>query len=139
MATLPPIKRILNEDVPNAPSWFGRVMYIVNTFMQNVYAALQGQLTFQQNFLSQINTTTFTTSLAYTSGSFTPIVFSRTLGVKATGMIITQIINSQTTTTTPITTATALDWRDLGNGNLQINFISGLANSTQYTVTTLTF
>lgn len=147
--SLPPIRRILAEDFPQtvqvnnnecSTSWFQRPQYILNNFMYYIYNLLNGGLTFGNNIAAQIEVLSVTTGSTYNTGVFTPIKFTKTLTAKAQGLIIVQITNETNANYTVITTAVgALDWQDLGNGSIQINFISGLANSSTYNVTFLVF
>ena len=140
MAALPPLRRILPEDIEGSAGWFQRVPYILNLFMQAMYSALNGNLTFQQNFDAQIQEVSFTTANNYTSNNFTPITFPLTMGSAPIGMVVSNVVDTTTNSThTIIYNAPYADWQNLGNGNIQINNISGLQNSRSYTVTLLLF
>jgi hypothetical protein len=59
MASLPPIKRISKEDIPEAPSWVEKIIYPVNLFFDSVYRALNGSLTMPENIVGQIKEISF--------------------------------------------------------------------------------
>lgn len=146
---LPPIRRILAEDFPQqvpvtnnqcSTSWFQKPQSILNNFMYFMYDLLNGGLTFGSNIAAQMATLPFTTDAAYTGGTFVPIVFTKTITSKAQGCIVIQITNTTNTNYTIVTGAVGCpDWQDLGNGSMQINYISGLVNSNTYSVTFLVF
>jgi hypothetical protein len=53
------IKKILKSDIPSAPQWFDQVLYLLNIFMDTTVTALRGNLSFQDNFLSQVKEVEF--------------------------------------------------------------------------------
>jgi len=65
MAQLPNQKRILKEDLREAPSWIDKLLYPLNSFMESVYFALNRNLNFQENIASQIYEIEFTTASDY--------------------------------------------------------------------------
>lgn len=99
--------------------------------MESIYSALNRQLTFQENITCNLRELVVNTASNYTTGTFTPITFPTNLrGRKPIGVLILQITES---TGAVITNAVTPSWVDL-SGQIQINYISGLENSKQYTV-----
>ena len=135
MASLPSIKSIRVEDIgANTPEWLPNLLGPLTIFMEAIYSALNKQLTFQENIACNLRQLAVNTSSGYTGGAFTPIVFPTNLnGRKPIGCLILQITES---TGAVITNAVSPSWLDL-SGQIQINYISGLANSKQYNVTFL--
>lgn len=130
MATLPTTKRISVEDVKDAPKWFIAPLSQINTFFSAFYDAVNGQLTFVDNINAQRREIKFTTLSDYTSDNFVQLSFPNLLRRKAEGLLLMQI-TEQAENYTPIREAVSLDWRDL-DGEIVINHVSGLANSTTY-------
>lgn len=54
MAKLPSLKRLQTEDIQNAPNWIQRILITINSFFQNVFAALDNGLTFEENFDAKV-------------------------------------------------------------------------------------
>jgi len=140
MARLPNQRRINREDVKNAPSWIDNLITPINSFMESMYSAVNKNLTFQENFISQIRTITFTTSATYTaSGTWVPVTFPSGLrGTRAQGVLVLQALNTTADNFTPLKKAVTCDWLDNGE-TITLYFVSGLADSTSYTVRVLVF
>lgn len=130
MAKLPSIKRVLREDVKEAPNWIERILLPMNTFFESVYQALNKNITFTENIACQVKDIKFTTSSTYSSGDFEPLKFVSTLRVKASGLILLQIFEDAGSYV-PMTQGVHLDWVEI-NGTININHISGLDNSKTY-------
>jgi hypothetical protein len=139
MAKLPSQKRVNKEDVKDAPQWIDAIIIPLNTFMESIYSAVNQNLTFQENIRSQIRTVSFTTSATYTSGAWTNINFSSGLrGIKTQGILVLQILNTSVDNFTPLKQAVTCDWYD-NSGTITIYYVTGLANSTTYTMRVLVF
>ena len=65
---LPIIKRISKEDLKSAdlPAWIDPLLTALNAFITPVTTALQGKLTFQDNFLANVISKTFTSATKLT-------------------------------------------------------------------------
>ncbi len=138
MARLSAVSKIRREDVPESPAWFGRFLSTINSFFENVVLALNGRLTFEDNIQSQTKTLGFTTSSTYISGNDFPVLkFQTLLPVKAQALLILQIQKDDDITdsifngVTPHWFQTELE--------INISHISGLEDSTDYTVRLLLF
>lgn len=139
MAKLPEIKRIAREDLQDAPGWIERLLWPLNTFMQNIYTALDQNLAIGANVIGQHKILTFRTSLDYgdplvENNGFTPVTFKHSLKSRPQTVIVAQIAIKGSTETIyePVT----LQWNE-SDGTLSVNYITGLAVSTQYTATFL--
>ena len=138
MARLSAVSKIRREDVPEAPDWFGRFLGTINSFFENVVLALNGRLTFADNIQSQTKVLGFTTSSTYISGDdFPTLKFQTTLPVKAQALLILQIQKADDITQL-IAGGTSLKWFEVER-QININFVSGLEDSTDYTLRVLLF
>jgi hypothetical protein len=125
---LPNQKRILKEDIQDAPEWIDQIIDPLNSFMQTVYQALNKNIN-DDNLTSQVKEITYITTAAYPTQEV--IEFKSTLKVKATGLQILQIIEKGTYT--PAAGPCYVPWVD-NNGTIQISSITGLSASKTYIV-----
>lgn len=137
MAKLPNQKRILREDLKEAPNWIERLITPLNSFMESVYYALNKNITFNENIACQIKTINFTTNSDYSTASpvvngFTQLQFRHSLRTRPQGVIIMQTIKKESSYVA-ITEAVTLDWYE-NNGIIYINYISGLEDSQEYDI-----
>lgn len=137
MAQLPTQKRINREDLKNAPAWVDALIGPLNSFMESIYSAINKNLTFGDNIQGQIRTIEFTTSSTYTSSNtWTNMSFSSGLrAVKPKGVLVLQILE-QSSNFTPVMKGVTIDWLE-NSGIITIYFVSGLKNSTTYSLTVL--
>jgi hypothetical protein len=136
MAKLPDLKRILREDVSEAPDWITQLIYPVNSFNQSVYQSLNKQLTFRENIASSIRTVEFTTPSTYPT-DFTTIRISSGIPTTAEGVVMLQL-RIKSDNYMNITTSPFINWVDI-NREINITHISGLAASTTYQLRVLIF
>lgn len=134
MASLPSIRRFYSEDYPNAPVWFQNFIRTLNLFADPIYTAVNQNLTFQQNFASQVYTFTLTAGATADKNS---IQFTSSLANRTTGLLV-MACNVSNNLTTPIVNAVTLSWYTSGK-NVFITAISGLTSGTTYTLTVLSF
>lgn len=137
MARLPNVKRINREEVKEAPSWIGQLLAPLNQFMSAVYLALAGQLTFTENIRASIKELSFTTASDYTSGTFETLKFPHNLRVKAQGVLIVQL-NDRADSEPIVTGGVSVNWLER-SGQINVRYVSGLSNSTDYVVRFLVF
>lgn len=137
MGRLPEIKRILREDLKEAPSWIEKLLTPLNSFFSVVYEALNKNITFKENIACNIKEMEFKTRADYTLAS--PVIdgwqgleFKSGLSYRATGLLIMQIYE-KTDNYIPITNGINIDWIDM-DGQIIVNYISGLSNSKNYFV-----
>lgn len=140
MAKLPTQKRILREDMKDAPSWIENLLNPLNSFMDSVYRALNRSLTFQDNVSSEIRQLdvltlpTYSTAIPKTDG-FIPLQFVHSLRSKPFGLLVAQLVE-QGQDYVIITEPVSIDWYEI-NGTVFINYITGLKDSTNYKLTVL--
>lgn len=130
---LPTIKRILREDVKEAPSWVNGLIDPLNTFMETVYQALNRNLTLSENLA------TFTTELTYKTVSTYPTdqpnaQFLNTLkgSVRPVGVQLMQIYDKETFLP-PTGTVGQIMWA-IKETQIVIYPITGLAGDKTYIV-----
>jgi len=135
MASKVPIRRIYFQDVIDEEGNVNaeKLLYPVNTFMESVYQLFEGNIEFGVNIKSQTKTLTFTTESDYTSAqNFVPIKFINSLNTVVTGVTMLRIFKTQDIEAV-ITSAVSIQWSPKQN-DVSLNYVSGLADSTQYTI-----
>lgn len=132
MAKLPSIKRILREDLKEAPSWVERLIYPLNLFIEQIYSALNKNITFQDNIAAAFKELTFTTKATYSSNDWESISFQSGLRTKVSGVVLLQITPLDGTYSA-IFSAAQVSWYE-SQGTIIINYVSGLENSTKYQI-----
>jgi len=132
MAKIPAVKSIRIEDIsPEAPQWINNLLSPLNSFMENIYSALIKNITFQDNIACMIKDLEFRTLSTYSSSQgFDSININNTLKTTAQGLFIMQLYNASDPYSI-ITNATTPFWLD-DNGIIKIQYITGLADSTNY-------
>lgn len=133
MAGLPTQRRLSKEDFPGAPSWFDRAIGVLNGFMQDVYQALAGNLTFGANVSGMIKVFTLIAGAAATDNTFT---FTQSLKKRPEGCIPIQV-TALTDNYSPVASAVGLSWRLNSDGQVVIDAITGLTNGTTYEIRVL--
>ena len=128
MAKLPSIKKILKEDLKDSPIWVDKMLYVLNRFMEEIYGALNRDLTFTDNIASSFKSISISTYANYPT-SFDTMKIANPLRTNPTGVILIRSINSDNNS--PIKSAIGIDW-DFLDGNIRILHVSGLAASTNY-------
>ena len=133
---LPTIKKILREDLKDAPSWVNGLVDPLNTFMETTYQALNKNITLNDNIAS------FTTELTYRTVSTYPTdqptqSFMNILKTRPFGVQLLQILD-KSTYLPPTGAVGALPW--ILNGNqIVIHPITGLAADKTYIVRLVIF
>lgn len=136
MAKLPATRRVIRSDIPGAEPWIDPLLSIYNNNNQAIYEAVNGRLTFPENIYSFKKTLTFTTGSTYSGGVFPDLRFTNELDRQVDGVFLRQIYLTGTNYYTPIKSGVYIDWQEV-NGEVIIGYISGLANSKEYTVKVL--
>jgi hypothetical protein len=132
MAGLPKIRRILKEDLREAPSWFSKLLDPINTFMDSVYNAMNKNQTFGENVKGQIKSFQVTAGAGAVNNTF---FFTTTVSNPAGVILIRAIQNGSTFV--PLTSApTIASWRH-GDGMIYVDSITGLTAGQKYTITIL--
>lgn len=131
---LPTIKKILREDLKDAPEYVNGIIGPVNSFMEWVYQALNKNISLADNISSFVREFTYTTSATYPADMVMQ-TFQNELRARATGVIIMQVVDK--TNYIPHA-ATGVSWVEL-NGAIQIHLVTGLEASKTYTVRVVVF
>jgi hypothetical protein len=129
MGRLPPQKKILREDLKDAPSWVNPLIDTLNNFMESVYQSLNKNITFEDNVSCFIKELIYKTPSTYPT--MDNVEFTSLLKVKATGVQVLQVYNRATYE--PATGAVYVPWVE-DNSTIRIFPITGLAASTTYVV-----
>lgn len=129
---IPGFRMLTREDLKGAPNWIDNLIYPLNSCMQGVHQALNGNLSFGDNVLGSIKTITFKTRADYTVYGWDAINLTNPLNKKVDAVLIGQI-QKVADTYQPIYQPTSLDWIQL-NTNITINYITGLDDSSSYVV-----
>lgn len=128
---IPSFREIRTRDFPEVPTWLESLMYPINSFLQLVSQAMQGQLTIGDNVQGQYKSITFTTLSDYSLGNWTVIDVSTSLVKKVDAVLIAQI-NKQSSIGEVITLPVSLDWKQV-NTVVKLNYIAGLEDNVTYT------
>jgi hypothetical protein len=127
MAALPVIKRIQRDDLKEAPAWIDRLIYPLNLFMEAVYYALNKNITFEDNILSQRVSFELTAKAAASDNKY---VFAVTMK-SVPKMVILGKCEEDAAVFTPIGGAVWIDWT-YSEGTVRIESISGLSVGNTY-------
>jgi hypothetical protein len=120
MAGVPQIKRLVAEDFPDFPG-IEKLLQPLNTFMTEMSDAINAQLTFGQNILSDIRNLEIAMPSA---GSAFPVKTSTLLKVKPIGVLVIKVVEQGFDTPT-LTSAVYANWTYAENV-ITINDIFGL-------------
>ncbi len=141
MSKLPIQKKILREDVKEAPSWVDRLILPINSFFETVYNALSKNITLHENIAAQIKELDFNTTAGYlgTAATWDELTFPKTIKHRANGVLLAQIVDlgpvgGELTSYRPIEGGVYLDWQE-SNVEIVIGLIRGLTASHSYRVT----
>lgn len=126
---LPTIKKILREDLKDAPSWVNGIIEPMNTFMESVYQALNKNITFRENVAAFVKEISYKTTSAYPVAD--NIEFMNDLKVKATGVELLQAVDKATYLPAP--GPVYIPWVE-DNGTIVIGSITGLEASKTYVI-----
>lgn len=124
---LPNVKKILREDVKDAPDWVNVIIGTFNSFAEAVYLTLNKNVD-EVNLVSQIKELNVETPSTYPS--MLPIKFLSTLKIRGTGLVVLQAYDKQTYA--PVVGGN-LAWLD-NNGQIEITEITGLQASKSYVI-----
>lgn len=127
---LPTQKRVLKEDLKDAPPWVDNLIQPLNAFMGNVYQCLNRNVTFQDNLASFIYTLTYTTPSTYPSGVET-VEFVNQLKTKPIGVLVLQAYNKSNYVAAP--GPVYVPWIEVNN-SINVGTITGLEASKSYLV-----
>lgn len=136
------VTRLAQRD-PSSPGWFSRYLQQFNDMLRALNSGLDKNITLSENISCQeVKSKRFVTPSTYTaSNGFTAIAIPKTLDRTATHVLVTHIVNASSPKTvigTATTGVTCTDWNDDGQ-HVNVNFITGLSDSTTYEGTFLIF
>lgn len=106
---IPATQRLVVEDFPEQRDWIAKMFYVVNRFITDVVAALNGGLVFGENIAGQEKLLDFT----YSSTTF-PVGFKWTLASRPKAL---QVL-SATQDGNPVIVCAAWEFTDAGNVNV---------------------
>ena len=137
MASLPTIKRVLRSDLGrDIPLWVDSLLSPINQFMEEIYSAMNRNLSIPENVSGQTITINFKTLSTYTSDKdFTELNFRNSLNKKMTHLMVGNI--SQIGDPSKKHDSIFLSWYDNNDGTITIRYISGLTDSSEYNITLL--
>lgn len=132
---LPVFRRISEADFPKEIKiWIGKLLIPLNLFIDQVRNGLDKNITFSENISCQIKELTFSTLPSYSAYDFPVIQFAKEFDHKATGMFVMQMEQIPPRQGVQSFWSVWADWTDLGNGQIQINYVAGLRDSMKYKV-----
>jgi len=130
-----PINRIFHQDVIKSDGSVEgeRLLYPINLNFETINALINGQIKHGENIDDEIREFSFTTSSTYVaSNTFTPITFRFNLNKRPQGVRVMQLWLADSPTTI-VTKPVYIHWREVKE-KISIDFITGLADSTAYTI-----
>jgi len=140
MAKLPSIKRIVKEDIQDAPEWIDQLISPLNTFMEEVYFALDNQLSIGDNIRGSLTKITVRTLSTYGNTPVTDnwevVNINNPIGVRPQIVSIGQVTDLNTFL--PAIDPVGVAW-DFLNGIIRLKYISGLEPSKKYEINLLIF
>ncbi len=132
---LPTAKKILREDLKDAPAYVNGIIDPVNTFMESVYQTLNKNITLTDNITSFLKELTYTTPSTYPSG-VDAVSFRNELRTRPIGVLLMQAYDKLNYT--PPVGPVYIPWVET-NGTITISTITGLAASRSYFVRLVIF
>lgn len=129
---LPWQKKIMREDLKEAPKWIDPLIDVVNNFMESCYQALNRNITFSENIACFIKVVRVETPSTYPTMDDT--VFQSSLKTKAIGLQVLQAYD--VSNYTPAPGPVYAPWVEV-NGEIRISAITGLEASKIYNITFL--
>lgn len=126
MAKLPEKNRLLEEDFKDQVKWIGKLLQPLNTFMSQIYSALNKDLTYKDNFRAEVR------EIEVKYGDF-PFKVTHNLKYRISGY---QIINAywspkNSGSKVYLTSGLVMDFEEDG-GFVTINNIGGIPNDGNY-------
>lgn len=132
---LPTQKKILREDLKDAPPWVNGIIEPVNTFMESVYQSLNKNITFKDNIGSFLKELIYTTPSTYPSG-VENVAFMNELRTRPIGCQVIQAYERTTYVAAP--GPVYAPWIE-DDGSIIISAITGLVASKTYLIRLLVF
>ncbi len=126
---LPSQKKILREDLKDAPDWVSGIINPVNNFMESVYQALNKNITFSENIASFVKEISYKTPSTYPTVA--NVEFASQLRTKAIGVEVLQAFDKDNYT--PAAGPVYVPWVE-ENGVIVIGSITGLQANKTYLI-----
>lgn len=127
---LPTQKKVLKEDLKEAPPWVDNLIQPINAFMENVYQCLNKNVTFNDNIASFIYTLTYKTPVSYPA-SVDAVEFLNQLKTKPIGLMVLQVYDKSNYE--PAAGPVYVPWVE-NNGSITLGTITGLEAEKSYLV-----
>jgi len=125
---------LTEENFPQQASWIGNLLGPLSNRINSILQALSGNLSIGDNVIGIVQQVSFTTSATYNTGTFTAIRLNWIPGNRKLPQTV--LVGKVIATTVPTTAVTAHNWTyDAQSSAIIVNYVSGLANSTTYTIT----
>lgn len=132
--TPPDFRRFSLEDIdPTKSGWIERLITPLNIFLEQTYSLFNSNLTVGDNINGRLIQTTFSTPSDYSTGGFTTFLIPWNKTVNA-NIVTLGYIKPSANLLSVITEPTSVQWNQINTANIRIDYITGLADSTKYTV-----
>lgn len=135
MSKPPDFRRVIRDDIPNAPGWVDKVIGAYNLFLEQTYSLFNGNLTIGDNVTGKNAYVTFSTPSDYATGGFNTISFAWSNKKSIQNIIVGSIVES--TGAQIIDAVTVTGWTQTTTSNVNVTYITGLQPSKKYTVNLL--
>jgi hypothetical protein len=138
--SLPRQRKILREDVKDAPDWINKIIDPLNNFMETVYNILNGNVNFRNHIacnLREIEVITLPTYDETNMDTFRTVRFPSGLRTRAYGLHLVAV-REIGGNYTPITKPIFINWFE-NQGEIVIPLIVGLKPETRYIMNLMVF
>jgi hypothetical protein len=128
---------VTEENFPQQSDWIGPLLSELSEVFTEVILGLQGNLSVGDNLIGVVTTQNVITGPSYATGIFTPVRIYWTPGSfnPPKSVVVGHVITPSNQAKT-FTAITAQDWTyDYGSQAIVINYVAGLAASSNYTIT----
>ena len=129
---------IFRENLPESPAWVEYLLSPLNSVIQNIYLALQGNLSIGDNLIGQSSTVQVQTGSTYiSSGTFSPVVVPWNAGAKASpSVVLVGRVVKPSNLPAQVLTVSVPSWTyNFSSQSITIPYIAGLADSSSYQIT----
>ena len=126
---LPSLKKILREDLKDAPDWINPVIDVTNNFMENLYGGLNKNITLTENVACFVKEITYQTPSTYPVMGV--VTFRNTLKTKPYGLVVLQVFNKETYE--PAAGPCYAPWVEVNN-EIRVYPVTGLLADKTYTI-----
>lgn len=128
---------VTEESFPKQSDWISNLLSPLSSVLNQMLLALQGNLSIGDNLIGVVTSKTITTDASYSTGTFTPIRIYWTPGSQNLPQtVLVGKVSVPSTQSMPLAAMTAQNWvYDFSSQAIVINYVSGLANSSTYTIT----